>query len=104
MSQETDHDSEGPIDGTMVPSIPDGYEPVEHNVIVRSHMAEEQFRSVERILGNPPLLRERYKAWADKYAFAPATAAAVEALCTYLRDRNLAHEYDLRYRWLKPES
>jgi hypothetical protein len=99
MSQDTHHDREGTTAGGVVPSTPDGYRSVEQNVIVRFPLAEGQYREVERILGEEPPLAG-YKV-SDIYAFVPATAGAAEALCTYLRDEGLPHEYLIRYRWLK---
>jgi hypothetical protein len=114
MSQKTDEESghdrpatdtgprppRNPADAAILSSAPAGYEAADRVVTVRSTLAEVQFRTIERILEHPHFWLGRHKAWAEMYVFTTATPAIAEALCTYLRDQTIPHEYETTYRWL----
>jgi len=106
MSRKPDDDSGHPrsADASILQSVPAGYDPAGRVVTVRSGMTERQFRTVERILGHPRFWLGRHKVWADMYVFTPATAPMAEALCTYLREQEIPHEYETTYRWLASEA
>jgi hypothetical protein len=74
-----------------------GYNDAGHTVEITQKITETQFRAIERILGRPP---ERFKDWAEKFAFDPPTNAHGARLRSYLRSHGIAHDYEKRFTWV----
>jgi hypothetical protein len=73
-----------------------GYESATICVEVVEHMAEEDFRVVEEVLGEP---LGRYKDWATRYVFSPDTHVKLDRLTRHLRFRGLEHVIEVELTW-----
>jgi hypothetical protein len=78
---------------THTVTVNPGYRYTGETVEISQKLTEEQFRRIEDILSRPP---ERFKDWADKFFFDPATPSLGDQLREYLREQRIAHSVERR--------
>lgn len=65
-----------------------GYRYAGETIEITQAITEEQFRHIEDILCHQPA---RFKEWAERFVFEPATGRLAGQLRNYLREQQIAH-------------
>ena len=76
--------------------VRNGYRYDGESVEIDQPITEQQFRAIERILGEPPA---RFKGWAERFCFDPPDPGRAAALLKYLGEQNLSHSLERLETW-----
>jgi len=73
-----------------------GYRYDGESVEISQPITEQQFRAIERILGEPP---QRFKSYAQAFHFQPGDPRRASALLEYLAAQRIPHSTELCQTW-----
>lgn len=76
--------------------VRNGYRYGGESVAIDQPITELQFRTIERILGEPP---QRFKSYAQAFHFQPSDPRRASALLEYLAAKRIPHSTELRQIW-----